>query len=51
MIIYEINNRFLDEVRRRFIGDEERLARMSLIEEHWERRVGWRTWPSSGATR
>jgi len=39
MIIYEINNRFLDEVRRRFPGDEERRARMSLIEEHWERKV------------
>jgi starch phosphorylase len=32
-IIYEINRRFLVEVRQRFPGDEERLGRMSLIEE------------------
>ncbi|HEX7416858.1 MAG TPA: glycogen/starch/alpha-glucan family phosphorylase, partial [Steroidobacteraceae bacterium] len=38
-IIYEINARFLDEVRIRFLGDEERLARMSLIEEDGERYV------------
>ncbi|MBT0652806.1 glycogen/starch/alpha-glucan phosphorylase [Geomobilimonas luticola] len=39
MIIYEINDRFLDEVRRRFPGDNGRLARMSLVEEHWERKI------------
>ncbi|SAK72088.1 glycogen phosphorylase family protein [Caballeronia pedi] len=38
-IIYEINSRFLDEVRRRFPGDDARLARMSLIDEHGARRV------------
>jgi hypothetical protein len=38
-IIYEINARFLDEVRIRFFGDEERLARMSLIDESGERYV------------
>jgi glycogen phosphorylase len=38
-IIFEINARFLDEVRIRFLGDEERLARMSLIEEDGERYV------------
>ncbi|HEY5974704.1 MAG TPA: glycogen/starch/alpha-glucan phosphorylase, partial [Geobacteraceae bacterium] len=38
-IIYEINNRFLHEVRRRFPGDDNRVARMSIIEEHWERKV------------
>jgi starch phosphorylase len=38
-IIYEINARFLDEVRIRFFGDEERLARMSLIDERGERYV------------
>jgi len=38
-IIYEINDRFLNEVRSRFPGDPGRLQRMSLIEEHWERRV------------
>ncbi len=32
-IIYEINRRFLDEVRDRFPGDEDRLRRMSLIGE------------------
>ncbi len=32
-IIYEINSRFLDEVRIRFINDNARLARMSLIDE------------------
>ena len=32
-IIYEINRRFLDDVRARFPGDEGRLERVSLIEE------------------
>jgi glycogen phosphorylase len=32
-IIYEINARFLTEVARRWPGDKERMARMSLIEE------------------
>lgn len=32
-IIYEINNRFLDEVRAHFPGDVERVRRMSLIGE------------------
>ena len=32
-IIYEINRRFLDEVRARFLGDEDRVRRMSLIGE------------------
>ena len=32
-IIYEINERFLDEVRARFPDDEERVRRMSLIGE------------------
>lgn len=32
-IIYEINGRFLDEVRAKFPGDEERVRRMSLIGE------------------
>ncbi len=38
-IVYEINRRFLDEVRQRFPGDEARVARMSLIDESGERRV------------
>jgi starch phosphorylase len=38
-IIYEINVRYLDEVRIRFLGDHGRLERMSLINEHGERYV------------
>jgi starch phosphorylase len=38
-IIYQINHLFLDEVRLRFFGDEERLMRMSLIAEGQMRRV------------
>ncbi|GAA2562006.1 glycogen/starch/alpha-glucan phosphorylase [Mycolicibacterium diernhoferi] len=33
-IIYEINSRFLDEVRAKFPGDEDRVRRMSLIGEN-----------------
>jgi len=38
-IIYEINRRFLDEVRARYPGDDDRVRRMSLIDEDGERRV------------
>src|SRR6516225_2145184 len=38
-IIYEINARFLDEVRAAFPGDDARLSRMSLIDESGERFV------------
>ena len=38
-IIYEINHRFLEEVRARYPGDGERLARLSLIDEGGERYV------------
>ena len=38
-IIYEINRRFLDGVRRVYPGDDARVARMSLIEEGGEKRV------------
>ncbi len=38
-IIYEINRRFLDEVRSRFPGDTGRLQRVSLITEGNEKRV------------
>ena len=38
-IIFEINRRFLEAVRARFPGDEERIVRMSLIEDGAERRV------------
>ena len=38
-IIYAINSHFLDQVRIRFIGDDARVARMSLIDEDNGRRV------------
>jgi starch phosphorylase len=38
-IIYEINRRFLDDVRRRYPGDESRVQRVSMIEEGATRRV------------
>ncbi len=38
-IIFEINARFLAQVRLRFPGDDVRASRMSLIDEHGERRL------------
>jgi starch phosphorylase len=38
-IVYEINRRFLDDVRVRFPNDADRVQRMSLIEEGPQRRV------------
>ncbi|MEB3190371.1 MAG: glycogen/starch/alpha-glucan phosphorylase [Snowella sp.] len=38
-IIYEINQRFLDEVRIRYPGDGNKLARLSLIDESGEKYV------------
>jgi starch phosphorylase len=38
-IIFEINRRFLDDVRRRYPGDEARVGRVSLIEEGPEDKV------------
>jgi starch phosphorylase len=38
-IVYEINRRFLDDVRKRYPGDEARVERMSLIEEGAVRHV------------
>ena len=38
-IIYEINYRFLEEVRHRYPGDVERLARMSIVDEAGGRRL------------
>ncbi len=38
-IIYEINHRFLDEVRTKFPGDDARAARVSLIEEGTPKKV------------
>jgi starch phosphorylase len=38
-IIYEINRRFLGEVRAKYPGDEARIARLSIIEEGVPRQV------------
>ena len=38
-IIYEINRRFLDDVRRSYPGDESRVQRVSLIEEASDKKV------------
>ncbi len=38
-IIFEINRRFLDQVRFRLPGNEARIARLSLIDEHGEKKV------------
>jgi starch phosphorylase len=38
-IVYEINARFLDQLRIRYFGDEQKIAAMSLIEENGERYV------------
>ncbi len=38
-IIFEINRRFIDRVRGRFPGDEDRVRRMSLIEEGFPDKV------------
>jgi starch phosphorylase len=38
-IIYEINRRLLDDVRKRFPQDDGRVQRISLIEEGGERRI------------
>ena len=38
-IIYEINHHFLDEVRIKYPGDEDRIARMSLIDESGSKAV------------
>ena len=38
-IIYEINRRFLDQVRAQYPGDEPRVERMSLIEEGATKKV------------
>jgi starch phosphorylase len=38
-IVYEINRRFLDEVRRRFPGNEEVIESVSLVEESAGRKI------------
>jgi starch phosphorylase len=38
-IIFEINRRLLEDIGRRYPGDEGRAARMSLVDEHGERAI------------
>jgi starch phosphorylase len=38
-IIYEINHRFLEDVRKRYPGEEGRVARLSIIDEAGEKNV------------
>lgn len=38
-IIFEINRRFLDQVRSKYPGDEGKVARVSLVEEGSERKI------------
>ena len=38
-IIYEINRRFIEEIRQRYPGDEARVAGMSMIDETGDRKV------------
>ncbi|KAH7972640.1 hypothetical protein HPB52_014420 [Rhipicephalus sanguineus] len=38
-IIYEVNARFLAEVSKKFPGDNDRLRRMSMVEEEGEKRI------------
>jgi len=38
-IIYEINRRFISDVRRRFPGDEGRIQRVSLVEEGLAKKI------------
>ena len=44
-IIYEIKRRFLDQVRRQYPGDDERLAKMSIIDELGADMCVWLIWP------
>jgi starch phosphorylase len=38
-IIYEINRRFLEDIRKRYPGEEDRVARLSIIDESGEKNV------------
>lgn len=38
-IVYDINDRFIKDIQARFPEDPERIARMSIVEEHWERKI------------
>jgi starch phosphorylase len=48
-IVYEINRRFLDEVRARYPGDDELLRRLSLIDETGEKYVRMAHLASAGS--
>jgi starch phosphorylase len=48
-IIYEINSRFLDDVRQRFPGDEDLVRRLSLIDEDGRRYVRMAHLASAGS--
>ena len=50
-IIYDINSAFLAEVKKKFPGDDERLRRMSIIEEGGEKRVQMANLAVIGSTR
>ncbi len=53
-IIEEINRRHLDQVRKKFPGDEGRAGRLSLMSRKWragKSTFAWRTWLRSAATR
>jgi glycogen phosphorylase len=50
-IVYEINSRFLDEVRLRHPGDDDGVRRLSLIDESGARSSGWRISRASEVTR
>jgi len=50
-IIYDINAMHLAEVKKRFPGDEERLSRMSIVEEGPEKRLSMANLAVVGSTR
>ena len=47
-IIFEINRRFLDEMRKKFPNDDEKMRRMSLVKKK-SAPSAWLTWRSSEA--
>lgn len=38
-IVYEINDWLIKDIKLRFPDDPQRLSRMSIVEEHWERKI------------
>ena len=50
-IIYEINHKFLDQVRSRWPGDDARLSRMSIIEEGPQQKVRMANLATVGSSR